>query len=96
MLQREAIDSTEFGKYIAITHSIRLVPDYSFICILKLDKLIHWNKEDVQFVFLINLPDSNKAKWFLDTITSVFAKEDAIKQASTIHNFEDFIHILEI
>ncbi len=96
VLQREAIDSTEFGKYIAITHSIRLVPDYSFICILKLDKLIHWNKEDVQFVFLINLPDSNKAKWFLDTITSVFAKEDAIKQASTIHNFEDFIHILEI
>ncbi len=95
LLQREAIDSTEFGKYIAITHSIRLVQDSSFICILKLDKLIHWSKEDIQFVFLINLPDSHKAKWFLDTVTSVFANEDAIKEASTINNFEDFIHILE-
>lgn len=95
VLQRERIDSTEFGKYIAIPHSINPIYDCSFVCIAKLDKPIRWVKEDVQFVFLINLPESKKTKWFLDTITSVLSNEAAIKELTTINNFEEFIQVLE-
>lgn len=95
VLQRERIDSTEFGKYIAIPHSINPIYDCSFVCITKLDKPIRWVKEDVQFVFLINLPESKKTKWFLDTITSVLSNEAAIKELTTINNFEEFIQVLE-
>ena len=95
VLQRENIDSTEFGKYIAIPHSISPIKDCSFVCIAKLDKPIRWVKEDVQFVFLINLPESKKTKWFLDTITSILSSEGAIKELTTINNFEEFIQVLE-
>ena len=95
VLQREEIDSTEFAKYIAIPHSINPIKDYSFICVAKLDKQVRWVKEDVQLIFLINLPDSKMTKWFLDTITTILSNEVSIKELATIENFEDFIHVLE-
>ncbi len=95
VLQRENIDSTEFGKYIAIPHSISPIKDYSFVCVAKLDKPVHWVKEDVQFIFLINLTDSKKTKWFLDTITSVLSNEGAIKELSAIRTFEEFVDVLK-
>ena len=95
VLQRERIDSTEFGKYLAIPHSMKVIEEYSFICVLKLDKPLRWIKEEVQFVFLINLPDSKKTKWFLDTITSLLNEDTSVQSLLETKNYAEFIQVLE-
>ena len=95
VLQRERIDSTEFGKYLAIPHSMKVIEECSFICVLKLDKPLRWIKEEVQFVFLINLPDSKKTKWFLDTITSLLNEDTSVQSLLETKNYAEFIQVLE-
>lgn len=95
VLQREEIDSTEFGSHIAIPHPIVNIPDFSFVSVIKLNHPVMWEKNNVQLVFLINLPDSSQARWFMDTISAFLNEENAAQELLSIEKYEDFQNIIQ-
>lgn len=95
VMQREEIDSTEFGKYIAMPHPIMTMQEYSFVSVLKLKTPVKWVDHSIQMVFLLNLPDSKQAKWFMDTVSTFLNDEEAEQRLLKVQKYEDFIQVLE-
>ena len=95
VLQREEIDSTEFGKYIAIPHPVMTIQEYSFVSVLKLNTAVKWKEHYIQLVFLINLPDSRQTKWFMDTVSTFLNEGEAVQDLLKVQNYAEFIEVLE-
>ncbi|MEA5026274.1 MAG: BglG family transcription antiterminator [Erysipelotrichaceae bacterium] len=55
VLERERLAVTEFGNLVAIPHPNAAVSDQTFVCIAILNKPIRWDKQKVQFVYMLSL-----------------------------------------
>lgn len=91
ILDRENIESTEYGNYIAIPHALKQDDREQWIAVAKLDKAIIWNNQKVQLIFLMNIRDHNKVSWFMSKISIALTKESISKQLINADTFKDFI-----
>lgn len=63
IFDRERMASTEFSKFIAIPHSLENHMDKPAISVAILKKSIVWDKERVQIVFLLGIPQRLYHTW---------------------------------
>lgn len=91
VLEREQLESTEYGNRIAIPHPLKIETDNEFICIAHLEKPITWDKQKVQIVFLISLPNHKKIEWFMDKISTILANEEASQSLISAKNYREFM-----
>ena len=91
ILDRENIEATEFGNYIAIPHALKQDDREQWIGVARLDKPITWKNQKVQLVFLMNIRDHNKVAWFMRKLTHVLAKESISKSLIEADTFEKFM-----
>ncbi len=55
VLEREKLAVTSFGNLVAVPHPNKAMGDESFVCVAILEKPIKWDKQKVQFVFMMSL-----------------------------------------
>ena len=91
VLDRENIESTEYGNYIAIPHALKQDNKEQWISVCKLDKPTTWNKQKIQLVFLMNIHDHDKVAWFMQKISKALAKESISKSLIEADTFDKFI-----
>ena len=91
IIERENMESTEYGNYIAIPHALKNVSNDQFIVVGKLNKAILWNKEKVQLVFLINLSEHKNISWFMNKISLAIAKDNISKSLIEKNDYKSFI-----
>ncbi len=58
VLEREELAFTTFGNMVAIPHPNRALTEETFVCVAILKRPILWNKQKVQFVFMLSLTNS--------------------------------------
>ena len=95
IMEREDIESTDFGNYIAIPHPLKSFCDEDFVVIAKLDKPILWNRQKVQLVFLCNLTTHAKTDWFMSKIAVLLGSGNACQNLIRTESYEDFISEFE-
>ena len=93
--EREKIESTEFGHYIAIPHPLKVFYKGDFVVIGRLTKPIMWNKQKIQLVFLINLVTHKKTEWFMKKISAILSNENICQNLLNTETFEEFISEFE-
>ena len=91
IMDRENIEATEYGNYIAIPHALKQDKSEQFIAVAKIDKPILWKYQKVQLIFLINIYEHEKMTWFMQKITNILAKENISKSLIDADTFDDFI-----
>lgn len=91
VMEREDIESTDFGNYIAIPHPLKSFCEDDFVAIAKLDKPILWQKQKVQLVFLCNLTNHIKTDWFMSKIAVMLGNNSACQKLIMAKSYEDFI-----
>ena len=91
ILEREKIEATEYGNYIAIPHALRQDNGEQWIAVARLDKPILWRYQKVQLVFLINIREHHIVAWFMQKIAHLLAKENSSKELLQAETFEEFL-----
>lgn len=92
VMNRENVEPTEYGNYIAIPHPLKHDGSIEWISVARLDKPIQWNSQKVQLVFLINIFEHKKIAWFMQKISIALAKESVSKALIDASSYEDFIN----
>lgn len=95
VMERENVESTEFGRYIAIPHPLKVFCDEDFVAIARLDKPLMWNKQKIQIVFLINLITHKKTEWFMKKISAILSNESVCQNLLKTETFEEFVSEFE-
>jgi activator of the mannose operon, transcriptional antiterminator len=95
-LQREEITSTAVGKGVAIPHGSDDFVYQSRICVVKLQKPIHWGEEQVDIVILLalKLRDYEVTRSFFQVFHNLLEDEellDQIRNAGTGRNIQEII-----
>lgn len=55
VLQREELNSTDFGNFVALPHPMKMVTEYTFVYVAVLERPVRWNRHDVQVLFLTSI-----------------------------------------
>lgn len=92
VMNRENVEPTEYGNYIAIPHPLKHDGTIEWISVARLDKPIQWNNQKVQLIFLINIFEHKKIAWFMQKISIALAKESVSKALIDASSYEDFIN----
>ncbi len=91
VIEREEIESTEFGNHIALPHPLKTNGIPSFVSIAKVEKPVHWNKSEVSLIFLVCIHDDIKASQALyDAISKLIRDEVLMQKLIDTDSFEDF------
>ena len=90
--EREKIESTEFGHYIAIPHPLKNFHKEDFVVVAKLDKPVMWNKQKIQLVFLSNLITHKKTEWFMNKISALLSNEGICQNLLKTEGYEAFVN----
>ena len=90
--EREKIESTEFGHYIAIPHPLKNFHKEDFVVVAKLDKPVIWNKQKIQLVFLSNLITHKKTEWFMNKISALLSNEGICQNLLKTEGYEAFVN----
>ena len=91
IIDRENVETTEFGNYIAVPHALKQDDKEQWIAVAKLNKPIIWKNQKVQLVFLINIRDHTKVAWFMQKLSHALAKESISQSLIEADTFEEFI-----
>ena len=91
VMEREMIESTEFGNYIAIPHPLKTFCPENIVVIARFDKPLVWNRQKIQIVFLNNLIDHNKTEWFMNKISIILSNENICQNLLKTDGFKEFI-----
>jgi len=95
IVERENLESTEFGHYIAIPHPLKLFYNGDFVAVARLEKPVIWNKQKIQIVFLINLITHKKTEWFMKKISAILSNEGMCQDLLKTKTFEEFVSEFE-
>lgn len=75
---REKMAVTAFGNRVAIPHPNRAMSEETFVCVAVLKKPIDWNRQKVQFIFMLSLTtakDKNMEQFSRITSKLLFSQE---------------------
>ncbi|MEG0330629.1 MAG: BglG family transcription antiterminator [Bacilli bacterium] len=80
VIERELYAATEFGNLVAMPHAMKTMCDETFVSVCILEKPIKWNKQYVQYVFLMCIAKNNKESLslFHETISSLVMDQEAL------------------
>lgn len=95
ILNREKVGSTYIGKGIAIPHARDIFVNKSKICVVKLEKPIAWQGNELEFIFILCLKfnDITVIKKFFRNFYSVLENDDLILKMKSVKSVEDIICI---
>ena len=95
ILQREQKDSTIIGNGITIPHSHEDFVLSPKICIIKLDKPIIWNEENIDLIIILALKfkDVSITKSFFKNFYSLLDNEDLIEKIRQAKDTEKIMSI---
>jgi activator of the mannose operon (transcriptional antiterminator) len=91
ILNREQKGSTYVGKGIAIPHARNIFVNKSKICIVKFEKPVTWQGNNLEFIFILCLKfnEINTTKKFFKNFYSVLENEEIILKIKNAKNVDD-------
>lgn len=97
VLQREELNSTDFGNLVALPHPMKMVTDNTFVYVAVLEKPVRWSRHDVQVLFLTSIgkkedPDIQR---FYEMTTELIVDEKVIADLIRTRNFETLMEGFE-
>lgn len=96
VMEREAIASTDYGKFIAIPHPIHMSKEgltYTSVAILK--KPIRWGKNIVRVVFLNNISKGEgNLQYYYYLLSSFTTDEEKVKALVQKPDYENLVWLL--
>ena len=95
ILDRERIESTEYGDCIAIPHPLKNFCREEFVAVARLEKPVLWKNQKVQIVFLINLTTHEKIDWFMNKVSTLLGNKTLCRDLIQTKGFEEFIEKFE-
>ena len=95
VMEREKLESTEFGHHIAIPHPLNNYYKEDFIVIARLDKPIVWKNQKAEIIFLCNITDHRKTDWFMNKIAVLLGNENICQNLLKTDAFEEFVSEFE-
>lgn len=94
ILAREALEPTEYDNRIAIPHPLDSRNCPLFISVARLRKPIVWKEKNIQLVFMISLPSSQKISSILfEKISQIITNEEVAQRLLTADSYNEFINI---
>lgn len=96
IMEREYLNSTDYGNLVAIPHPSRTVVEESFVYIAVLESEIIWERNPVKVVFLTvvgSQPDSDLIK-FYHSLTELLQSKVAVQTLIERNNYETLMSLL--
>lgn len=96
VLKRELKSSTVIGNGISIPHSTSDFVLSPKICIIKLEKPVLWNDENIDFIIILALKfkDIDITKKFFKYLYSVFDNTELIEMLRQLHSGDEIINLI--
>lgn len=94
---RERLAPTAFGNMVAMPHPMVAMGARDVVCVGVLDHSIEWNGNDVSVVFMLILArdSSEEPTGLLETLSSLFVDERAIRRLVDQQRFELLMSLLQ-
>lgn len=97
VMKRESMGQTDFGNFVAIPHTHKMIDSDKFVVAAILEEPIWWGHNDVQVVFLISLSnDDPDIESFYQTITNYLSDLDLVMETIRNRSFRIMIEQLKI
>ena len=94
ILAREKLEPTEYDNRIALPHSLDSRNCPSFISVARLHKPIIWKEKNVQLIFLLSSPSSQKiSSKLFEKISQIITNEEIAQKLLSVNNYQEFIAI---
>ncbi|MCI5774024.1 MAG: PRD domain-containing protein [Erysipelotrichaceae bacterium] len=94
ILAREKLEPTEYDNRIALPHPLDNHDCPSFISVARLHKPIIWKEKNVQLIFLLSSPSSQKmSSKLFEKISQIITNEDIAQKLLSANNYQEFIAI---
>ncbi|EXU77197.1 BglG family transcription antiterminator [Erwinia mallotivora] len=97
VIEREQLSATEFGHAIAFPHPLYPVGRRTFVTVAVLNKPLRWDKQNVRYVFMLNIREGETASLqrLYETLMAFMCDGKKLKELGDNTTFTTFVRLLE-